>query len=41
MLRAGRISDYDFRHSRLTHVGQVTDNVVGIMYIAGHPATAN
>jgi hypothetical protein len=39
-LRAGRISDYNFRHSRLTHLGQVTDNVVGIMYIAGHTQLA-
>jgi hypothetical protein len=40
-LRARRISDYDFRHSRLTHLGQVTDNLSGVMYIAGHtqPAT--
>jgi integrase len=40
-LRAQRISDYDFRHSRLTHLGQVTDNLSGVMYIAGHtqPAT--
>jgi hypothetical protein len=40
-LRAKRISDYDFRHSRLTHLGQVTDNLSGVMYIAGHtqPAT--
>ena len=39
-LRAGRISDYDFRHSRPTHLGQVSDNVVGIMYIAGHTQLA-
>jgi integrase len=39
--RAGRISDYDFRHSRLTHLGQVTSNLSGVMYLAGHkqPAT--
>jgi integrase len=34
--RADRISDYDFRHSRLTHLGQVTSNLSGIMYLAGH-----
>src|SRR2546423_15542322 len=40
-LRASRISEYDFRRSRLTHLGQVTDNLSGAMYIAGHtqPAT--
>jgi integrase len=40
-LRADRISDYDFRHSRLTYLGQVTDNLSGVMYLAGHkqPAT--
>jgi len=39
--RAKRISDYDFRHSRLTHLGQVTSNLSGVMYLAGHtqPAT--
>jgi integrase len=39
--RADRISDYDFRHSRLTHLGQVTSNLSGVMYLAGHkqPAT--
>ncbi|MGO9663964.1 MAG: tyrosine-type recombinase/integrase, partial [Polyangia bacterium] len=39
--RAGRISDYDFRHSRLTHLGRVTSNLSGVMYLAGHkqPAT--
>ena len=39
--RAQRISDYDFRHSRLTHLGQVTSNLSGVMYLAGHkqPAT--
>jgi integrase len=39
-LRAKRLSDYDFRHSRLTHLGQVSENVVGIMYIAGHTQLA-
>jgi hypothetical protein len=34
--RADRISDYDFRHSRLAHLGQVTSNLSGIMYLAGH-----
>jgi integrase len=34
--RADRISPYDFRHSRLTHLGQVTSNLSGIMFIAGH-----
>jgi len=34
--RAERISPYDFRHSRLTHLGQVTDNLSGIMFLAGH-----
>ena len=39
--RADRISDYDFRHSRLTHLGQVTSNLSGVMYLAGRtqPAT--
>jgi integrase len=39
--RADKISDYDFRHSRLTHLGQVTSNLSGVMYLAGHkqPAT--
>jgi integrase len=39
--RASRISDYDFRHSRLTHLGQHSDNLAGVMYLAGHkqPAT--
>jgi integrase len=39
--RAKHISDYDFRHSRLTHLGQVTSNLNGMMYLAGHtqPAT--
>jgi hypothetical protein len=39
--RAKRISDYDFRHSRLTHLGQVSDNLSGVMFLAGHkqPAT--
>lgn len=39
--RATRISDYDFRHSRLTHLGQVSDNLSGVMFLAGHkqPAT--
>ena len=36
-----RISDYDFRHSRLTHLAQHSDNLVRVMYLAGHkqPAT--
>jgi hypothetical protein len=40
-LRASRISDYDFRHSRLTFLGTKTDNLSGVMYLAGHkqPAT--
>ena len=39
--RVERISDYDFRHSRLTHLGQHSDNLAGVMYLAGHkqPAT--
>ncbi len=39
--RASRISDYDFRHSRLTYLGQVSDNLSGVMFLAGHkqPAT--
>jgi integrase len=39
--RAERISPYDFRHSRLTHLGQVSSNLSGVMYLAGHrqPAT--
>jgi integrase len=40
-VRAERISDYDFRHSRLTQLGTKTDNLSGVMYLAGHkqPAT--
>ncbi len=34
--RPQRISPYDFRHSRLTHLGQVTSNLSGIMFLAGH-----
>ncbi len=34
--RSERISPYDFRHSRLTHLGQVTSNLSGIMFLAGH-----
>ena len=34
--RADRISPYDLRHSRLTHLGQVTSNLSGIMFLAGH-----
>ena len=39
--RAARISEYDLRHSRLTHLGQHTDNLSGLMFLAGHkqPAT--
>ncbi len=39
--RAARISDYDLRHSRLTHLGQVSSNLSGVMFLAGHkqPAT--
>jgi integrase len=39
--RCDRITDYDFRHSRLTEMGQSSDNLVGLMYLAGHrqPAT--
>jgi integrase len=29
--RAKHISDYDFRHSRLTHLGQVSSNLSGMM----------
>ena len=31
--RAKHISDYDFRHSRLTHLGQVSSNLSGVMYL--------
>jgi integrase len=34
--RAERVTDYDFRHSRLTYLGEVSDNLSGIMFIAGH-----
>ena len=34
--RAARISDYDLRHSRLTHLGQVSSNLSGVMFLAGH-----
>jgi len=34
--RAKATSDYDFRHSRLTHLGEVSNNLSGIMYLAGH-----
>jgi hypothetical protein len=34
--RASKISDYDFRHSRLTHLGTVTSNLSGVSYLAGH-----
>jgi hypothetical protein len=37
-LRASHISDYDFRHSRLTFVGTKTDNLSGVMY---RPATSS
>jgi len=41
-LRAAKISDYDFRHSRATHLGQKSDNLNGMMYLHGwtQPATA-
>jgi hypothetical protein len=40
-LRANRLSDYDFCHSRLTYLGTKTDNLSGFMHLAGHrqPAT--
>ena len=34
-LRASKISDYDFRHSLLTYLGRVSDNLSGLMYLAG------
>jgi hypothetical protein len=34
--KAERISAYDFRHSRLTHLGERTDNLVGLQHLAGH-----
>ncbi len=34
--RADRATPYDFRHSRLTHLGQVSSNLSGIMSLAGH-----
>ncbi|MDB4966129.1 MAG: tyrosine recombinase XerD subunit [Myxococcales bacterium] len=34
--KAAKISPYDFRHSRLTHLGESSDNLVGIMFLAGH-----
>jgi integrase len=39
--RASVMSDYDFRHSRLTFLGTKTSNLAGVMYLAGHkqPAT--
>jgi site-specific recombinase XerD len=39
--RAAVMSDYDFRHSRLTFLGTKTSNLAGVMYLAGHkqPAT--
>ena len=39
--RAERISDYDFRHSALTHLGSQTTDLLALMVIAGHrqPAT--
>ena len=39
--RASKISEYDLRHSRLTDLGQHTDNLSGLMFLAGHkqPAT--
>src|SRR5439155_24168242 len=34
--KAERLTPYDFRHSRLTHLGESSDNMVGVMYLAGH-----
>jgi len=34
--RAERATPYDFRHPRLTHLGQVSSNLSGIMFLAGH-----
>jgi hypothetical protein len=39
--RAKRISDYDFLHSRLTHLGQVSSNLSGVMFLAGHKQSAH
>jgi integrase len=35
-MRAAKISDYDFRHSRATQLGGVTDNLAGVAYLLGH-----
>jgi integrase len=34
--KAKKLTPYDFRHSRLTHFGETSDNLVGVMYLAGH-----
>ncbi|MET0284721.1 MAG: tyrosine-type recombinase/integrase, partial [Polyangiales bacterium] len=34
--RADRISDYDFRHGRVTHLVEKTGNILGAGYLAGH-----
>jgi site-specific recombinase XerD len=34
--RAASISPYDFRHSRLTFLGEHTANLPGLQFIAGH-----
>lgn len=34
--RAGRISDYDFRHGRITHIVAETGDLLGAGYLAGH-----
>ena len=33
---AAQVKPYTLRHSRLTHIGQRTSNVVGLMHFAGH-----
>jgi hypothetical protein len=40
MIELVRISPYDFCHSRLTHFGQVSSNLSGVMYLAGHRQAA-
>ena len=33
---AARVSPYDFRHSRLTHLAEIAPNLPGLMFLAGH-----
>lgn len=34
--KADRLTPYDFRHSRLTHLGEHSDNLLGMQFLAGH-----